>query len=192
MQVVMWFSGLRGAIAFALALNIPGEDRSIWLTTTLAVVLFTTFFCGGLMAPLVRRMRLTGERIPDAVVLVPETHRNKGGHDEDLTGDRKGGLYLKFKRWDYRVMQPIFGGVQFDRVEDRRKRREAQLRSRQRRATILERNRELGNDPYERFESKDDRSDILLDPLLSKDRDSAALDSEVLHEASNPRSDRLA
>lgn len=53
MQVVMWFAGLRGAIAFALALIFPIAHRPVVVTTTLAVVLVTTFVCGGLTEPLV-------------------------------------------------------------------------------------------------------------------------------------------
>lgn len=135
MQVVMWFAGLRGAIAFALALNMPGEDRSIWLTTTLAVVIFTTFFCGGLTSKLVSGLGLKGKPVADAVILVPETERKLEEQDHDLHSD-KPGFYLKFKRFDHRVMKPVFGGDIHDRVEERRKQREAVLRRRQRARTM--------------------------------------------------------
>ena len=48
MQVVMWWSGLRGSVAFALALNVPGPHTPTFVTTTLATVMFTTIVCGGL------------------------------------------------------------------------------------------------------------------------------------------------
>eukprot|EP00003_Mantamonas_plastica_P002954 TRINITY_DN1235_c3_g1_i2.p2 TRINITY_DN1235_c3_g1~~TRINITY_DN1235_c3_g1_i2.p2 ORF type:complete len:246 (+),score=53.07 TRINITY_DN1235_c3_g1_i2:903-1640(+) len=35
---IMWFSGLRGAIAFGLALNVPSSDGSVMVTTTLSIV----------------------------------------------------------------------------------------------------------------------------------------------------------
>lgn len=40
MQFVMWFAGLRGAIAFALAMNMPNVEGNLWnndviVTTTL-------------------------------------------------------------------------------------------------------------------------------------------------------------
>ena len=40
----MWFSGLRGAIAYALSLHLEFEEevRRVLVTTTLVVVLFTT------------------------------------------------------------------------------------------------------------------------------------------------------
>jgi sodium/hydrogen exchanger 8 len=58
MQVAMWFAGLRGAIAFALALQVPTVHGSEIVTTTLAVVIFTTFVCGGLTEPLLRKVEL--------------------------------------------------------------------------------------------------------------------------------------
>lgn len=47
MQFVLWFAGLRGAIAFALAENMPGPNRDTYATATLTICLFTTIFCGG-------------------------------------------------------------------------------------------------------------------------------------------------
>jgi sodium/hydrogen exchanger 8 len=50
MQLLLWFSGLRGAIAFALAINVSNDvtSRGVILTTTTFMVFFTTIFCGGL------------------------------------------------------------------------------------------------------------------------------------------------
>jgi sodium/hydrogen exchanger 8 len=47
MQFVLWFAGLRGAIAFALAENMPGPNRDTYATATLTICMFTTIFCGG-------------------------------------------------------------------------------------------------------------------------------------------------
>lgn len=50
MQLVLWFAGLRGAIAFALAINVDDDvtSRGVIITTTTFIVFFTTIFCGGL------------------------------------------------------------------------------------------------------------------------------------------------
>lgn len=48
MQCVLWFAGLRGAIAFALAMNMPGNHRDVYATATLFICIFTTVVCGGL------------------------------------------------------------------------------------------------------------------------------------------------
>lgn len=47
MQVVLWFAGLRGAIAFALAENMPGNHKEVYQTATLSICIFTTVVCGG-------------------------------------------------------------------------------------------------------------------------------------------------
>lgn len=65
MQVVMWFAGLRGAIAFALSQNMPKEHRSVYVSTTLMIVIFTTLICGGLTEPMLTHMGM-------------RTGRNKG------------------------------------------------------------------------------------------------------------------
>jgi hypothetical protein len=43
----MWHSGLRGAIAYALAIEFPSHNRDLIVSTTSAVVLFTVFVLGG-------------------------------------------------------------------------------------------------------------------------------------------------
>lgn len=56
-QVVMWFSGLRGAIAFALVLHMDGiseETSQVLVTTTLIVVLCSIIFLGGLTLPFMK------------------------------------------------------------------------------------------------------------------------------------------
>jgi sodium/hydrogen exchanger-like protein 6/7 len=49
MQHMMFFSGLRGAMAFALAIrNTSTKARQLILTTTSIIVIVTVIFCGGL------------------------------------------------------------------------------------------------------------------------------------------------
>jgi len=56
MMTIMWFSGLRGAIAYALSLHLEfkEETRKVLVTTTLVVVLFTTMILGGGTMPLMK------------------------------------------------------------------------------------------------------------------------------------------
>eukprot|EP00019_Armaparvus_languidus_P010358 CAMPEP_0168579286 /NCGR_PEP_ID=MMETSP0420-20121227/126_1 /TAXON_ID=498008 /ORGANISM="Pessonella sp." /LENGTH=367 /DNA_ID=CAMNT_0008613213 /DNA_START=483 /DNA_END=1586 /DNA_ORIENTATION=- len=72
MQFFMWFSGLRGAIAFALSFTIPTKAKSILFTTTMGIVLFTIFVFGGLTHPLL-------------VLLQPkkETHSKESEESDD-------------------------------------------------------------------------------------------------------------
>ena len=47
MQMVLWFAGLRGAIAFALSEAMPGPNKEVYTTVTLTICIFTTVVCGG-------------------------------------------------------------------------------------------------------------------------------------------------
>eukprot|EP00981_Chlorochromonas_danica_P006713 scaffold1463_cov189-Ochromonas_danica.AAC.8 len=62
MQVVMWFCGLRGAIAFALSQNMPFEHRELYSSTTLLVVIATTIVCGALTEPMMSAMGMRVEK----------------------------------------------------------------------------------------------------------------------------------
>ncbi|XP_054288126.1 sodium/hydrogen exchanger 8 [Macrosteles quadrilineatus] len=56
MQFIMWFSGLRGAISYALSLHLEFSDetRHVIITTTLIIVLVTTLIFGGSTMPLMK------------------------------------------------------------------------------------------------------------------------------------------
>ncbi|XP_073462865.1 sodium/hydrogen exchanger 8 [Aquarana catesbeiana] len=57
MMCIMWFSGLRGAIPYALSLHLelePMEKRQLIGTTTIIIVLFTILLLGGGTMPLIR------------------------------------------------------------------------------------------------------------------------------------------
>ncbi|XP_036862168.1 sodium/hydrogen exchanger 8 isoform X6 [Manis javanica] len=59
MMFIMWFSGLRGAIPYALSLHLdlePMEKRQLIGTTTIIIVLFTILLLGGSAMPLIRLM----------------------------------------------------------------------------------------------------------------------------------------
>jgi solute carrier family 9 (sodium/hydrogen exchanger), member 8 len=106
MQCVLWFAGLRGAIAFALAANMPGKHNDIYATATLFICIFTTVVCGGVTEKI-----LTAFGMKNA---------QTSGHDSD---DSEGGvaysprrpvLYRGFKRvwktFDDEVLKMYFGG----------------------------------------------------------------------------------
>uniref|UniRef100_A0A8R1HWD3 Sodium/hydrogen exchanger n=2 Tax=Caenorhabditis japonica TaxID=281687 RepID=A0A8R1HWD3_CAEJA len=54
-QIIMWFSGMRGAVCFALVLymDLDKEKKSVLLTTVLFLILFTTIFLGGSALPFI-------------------------------------------------------------------------------------------------------------------------------------------
>ncbi|VDN00817.1 unnamed protein product [Thelazia callipaeda] len=71
-QFIMCYSGMRGAVAFALSLHISVENeetKRILLTATLVIVLFTIIFLGGTTLPVLRILSY----------LFPERKRRKYG-----------------------------------------------------------------------------------------------------------------
>ncbi|XP_004090129.1 sodium/hydrogen exchanger 8 isoform X4 [Nomascus leucogenys] len=65
MMFIMWFSGLRGAIPYALSLHLdlePMEKRQLIGTTTIVIVLFTILLLGGSTMPLIRLMDIEDAR----------------------------------------------------------------------------------------------------------------------------------
>ena len=53
---ILYFAGLRGAIAFALSINLDFEQdkRHVLITTTLIIVLFTVLCLGGSTLPILK------------------------------------------------------------------------------------------------------------------------------------------
>lgn len=82
----MWWGGLRGAIALALALSIPlsmGEDRSTLLDMAFGVVLFTLLVQGLSMEGLVKRLGLVtqSEEQSDYEIRRARALAARSGHD---------------------------------------------------------------------------------------------------------------
>ncbi|EGZ20758.1 hypothetical protein PHYSODRAFT_492998 [Phytophthora sojae] len=95
MQVVLWFAGLRGAIAFALSQNMPGPNQDLYVTTTLSVCIFTTIICGGMTEPLLTYTQLKRD----------QPNPSELGEEND---DEEQGLLNE--TIDERYMKPVFGG----------------------------------------------------------------------------------
>ena len=127
-QVMQWACGLRGGIAYALAVNVPNtagdhtdkghadyDNNPVIETATLAVVVLSTLLFGGLTGPLLRYLDLQDHAAPP-----PggdrEAGRGGGPDAEDPEGDDQDGdvAYSKgvllFKTFDTQVLQPFFGG----------------------------------------------------------------------------------
>eukprot|EP00162_Nutomonas_longa_P010053 comp19677_c0_seq1/m.37743 comp19677_c0_seq1/g.37743 ORF comp19677_c0_seq1/g.37743 comp19677_c0_seq1/m.37743 type:complete len:524 (-) comp19677_c0_seq1:230-1801(-) len=93
--IMIWFAGLRGAIAFALALSMHTPNSDALLSTTLVIVLITVLVFGLGTEPLLEKLNIeTGVTGDDAKVLAEE---------------RKG--FLKF---DAKVLLPIFTNFKDD------------------------------------------------------------------------------
>ncbi|KAJ3450870.1 sodium/hydrogen exchanger [Anaeramoeba flamelloides] len=87
-KFVLWFAGLRGAIAFALSLILTDEHGRILMTTTLTIVFFTVFILGGFTNPLLKKFDLA--------------FKDK---DEPLYKQKKKTRFLEFDR---KYLKPLF------------------------------------------------------------------------------------
>lgn len=81
MQLVLWFAGLRGAIAYALAENMPIENRETYVQCTLSICMMTTILCGGFTE---RILYVSGMKEGDADESVIDEAQVENGEDEHL------------------------------------------------------------------------------------------------------------
>jgi len=115
MQLMIWFAGLRGAVAFALALNVRTSHRSQVITTTLFLVLFTTLVLGGLTAPILKKLHLQMNP-PDQEVEMHESLITGEVLDDNRKGSRSRRVghiswaHRAWRRMDEKFMKPLFGG----------------------------------------------------------------------------------
>ena len=58
-QHLLWFAGLRGAMAFALSIrNTVTEVRQIFFTTTCLITIATVIFNGGMTVPVLSLLKV--------------------------------------------------------------------------------------------------------------------------------------
>eukprot|EP00667_Euglena_gracilis_P005797 EG_transcript_5841 len=113
-QIIMWFSGLRGAIAFSLALSMPrppGDDvhRKI-LTTTLCIVVFSILVFGGGTLPLLYFLGTNGNPMRPAV-MSKTAELGEAVEGSKAEGDAPGVIRssaFSFDYWDDRFLKPTF------------------------------------------------------------------------------------
>nr|CAG4640748.1 EOG090X03SL [Eulimnadia texana] len=125
MMFIMWFSGLRGAIAYALSLHLEfaRETRRVLVTTTLVIVLFTILVLGGSTMPLMKCMKVekpsTNRRRKKKGVSLSKTQKMDQPVDSEaillsemteeefettLTNQQVGG----FSKFDLQYLFPLF------------------------------------------------------------------------------------
>lgn len=57
-QIMMWFSGIRGAMAFSLTVDVPTSAKTLLQSTTLITVFVTVVIFGGLTVPTLRWLKI--------------------------------------------------------------------------------------------------------------------------------------
>ncbi|XP_071959246.1 sodium/hydrogen exchanger 8-like [Antedon mediterranea] len=119
MQFIMWFSGLRGAIAYALSLHLEFADDThhVIVTTTLVIVLFTVVILGGSTMPLLKLLESNESKKHKKHVKFSKTEEMGSAVDADhlseLTEEEYEVNYVKpnqqgFVRWDTKYFIPFF------------------------------------------------------------------------------------
>lgn len=116
MQIVLWFAGLRGAIAYALAENMPGQNREVYISGTLIICFITTVFCGGCTERLLTTMNMKDKK--GAKLSKSESSESEGESliiSTTLSDEIEEFVaHQGFKRWlvyiDRNILMVYFGG----------------------------------------------------------------------------------
>lgn len=126
MMFIMWFSGLRGAISYALSLHLEFSDetRHVIITTTLIIVLFTTLFFGGSTMPLLKFLQANRNnplrrrrRRKDREVTLSKTREwgqaIDSEHLSEITEEEMEVSFISsrikgFAKWDLKYFIPFF------------------------------------------------------------------------------------
>jgi sodium/hydrogen exchanger 8 len=59
-MVAQWHAGIRGAIAYAIAIGFPSHQRGKIISTTSFVILFSVFILGGSTVPMLEALKVGG------------------------------------------------------------------------------------------------------------------------------------
>lgn len=119
MQFVLWFVGLRGAIAFALSENMPGPNKGTYATTTLTICMFTTVVCGGFTERILSEtgMKQRGNIEEDGDQYDYEQLIISSPIARRVSGSVYRGAKGLWKRFDDNYLKELFGGSQHGQSE---------------------------------------------------------------------------
>lgn len=120
MLFVMVFSGLRGAIAFALALNATTPNRSLIVTTTMTIVIVTNLGCGLLTLPILKRFGMVRPSASIEPMLLSRAEADANGSSSEALPEMQVGWHQKLVALDQKLMQPFFGGPTCPKKDKRR------------------------------------------------------------------------
>lgn len=108
-QIVMTYGGLRGAVAFYLALQVHNEYSSLILTTTISIILFTVVLLGSTTTPL---LIFLNKMFPEDEIFCleqPLADHQDGNDDDDPMNQRAErmsiGMITKIEQWDMNIAQ---------------------------------------------------------------------------------------
>ncbi|EFO87792.1 CRE-NHX-3 protein [Caenorhabditis remanei] len=112
-QFILSYGGLRGAIAYGLAVSIPASiaAKPMFITTTIAVIYFTVFLQGITIRPLVNFLKIKRKEHREATMI--ESVYNKYldymmSGVEDIAGQRGHYSFIEnFERFNAKVIKPV-------------------------------------------------------------------------------------
>jgi len=121
MQSVLWFAGLRGAIAFALSENMPGKNKETYISATLTICIFTTVVCGGFTNRMLDQMGMKQTHSIDSPTAANAGRMDSDGymynqliesseHLQELDTRVRSGAKDAWKNFDNAYLKPTFGG----------------------------------------------------------------------------------
>ncbi|CAJ0575293.1 unnamed protein product, partial [Mesorhabditis spiculigera] len=111
-QFILSYGGLRGAIAYGLAVSMPEiKAKDMFVTTTIAVIYFTVFLQGSTVRPLVKlfKIKIEEHRMPTMAESVYNKYLDyMMSGVEDIIG-RKGHYTINenYERFNAKVLKPL-------------------------------------------------------------------------------------
>uniref|UniRef100_A0A5F8ABQ8 Sodium/hydrogen exchanger n=1 Tax=Macaca mulatta TaxID=9544 RepID=A0A5F8ABQ8_MACMU len=109
-QHMMMFSGLRGAIAFALAIrNTESQPKQMMFTTTLLLVFFTVWVFGGGTTPMLTWLQIrVGVDLDENLKEDPSSqHQEANNLDKNTTKAESARLFRMWYGFDHKYLKPI-------------------------------------------------------------------------------------
>ncbi|CAF1337316.1 unnamed protein product [Adineta steineri] len=108
-QMMIIFSGLRGAFAFALAIrNVSTHARSLMYTTTSIIVIITVVFNGTLVAPVLKLLKIRMNVNEETETTSSrDRYRIMGNNNDEQKKQSKTWLLNKWSHFDKIFMKPL-------------------------------------------------------------------------------------
>ncbi|CAF4070554.1 unnamed protein product [Rotaria sp. Silwood2] len=112
-QMMIIFSGLRGAFAFALAIrNVSTQARSLMYTTTSIIVILTVVFNGTLTAPVLKLLKIRTNVNEEIETSANDRYRvmgdnNNNNNNVERSTESKTWLLKKWSNFDRIFMKPL-------------------------------------------------------------------------------------
>ncbi|XP_021251526.1 sodium/hydrogen exchanger 9 isoform X2 [Numida meleagris] len=107
-QHMMMFSGLRGAITFALAIrDTESQPKQMMFTTALLIVFFTVWVFGGGTTPMLTWLQIRVGVDPDEDTKADAANQSASNLDKNTTKAESAWLFRVWYVFDHRYLKPI-------------------------------------------------------------------------------------